>query len=1019
MLKFKHDTLLFYYGGFIVEDKRHYKLYKHGKLWCCTAITIASLTIETVVLHANVQADSNQPATTQVVSSSSTEVMANQPATATTENEVPLDQTTVNNNYAANDACLDHYQVTTDENNQNVFQASGWHASGQSNNERYRYAILYDNTTRNEIARQRIAPLERPDVQAAYPHINNSRLSGFDINFVLPNNISGHTISLVTRYSNDAVNGEGQRTDFWFSPIIIDNTNRANLDTLAADQNGKLHVGGWHASNQAMGKKYHYIIIYDLTSNHEIARQLVTPVQRPDVAQAFPTIGNAHDSGFDVTFKLTPQYSQGNLSIISRWTNDPVGNGDDTTDFWFAPVQKNNQGWLDSYNLSKGQLTVSGWHANDAAIYQPYHYLILFDNTAQTQVASDLVPTDPSPDVAKANPNTRSAYSARFNYQFGKVDWTAGHTYSLVSRYSISNQGNGDDGTAADHTDFWFPAMTLNQHAAYIDNYQIDSQNMLNVSGWYANDNAVGKNYAYVIILQDGHEINRQQVTMTYRQDVAAVFPTIYNSAMSGFTAAIQLPATAKGNLSFVLRFSDQSDGEGNYADIYTQPISNGFMHNRMVLGDNNQAFYYDDQGQAANNFIIDGILYRTDGSGNVLNTIKDNTNSHIGQISFTGDLTGINKDNRKPVQISVKLTDGTSIDGWATIKWQGNSSIAWPKKGYRLKLFKDQAMTKKLKIKLPGSGFKTNSFNLKACFTDPTAGLNIVNAELFKQITASRSGLADSIVNDMPNYGQIAGLPLELGINNLDQGLYVLETYQEDKLYNLDDKLADNIALSDNQSDMSTFTQPFTADDLVDTAFNNRSPKKVDQSVVDRFNQLYQLANASDAEYYNLEKQYLDVPAAIDYLTFISAINDVDGITKNITYISKAGSKWVLMPYDLDMTWNNLYNGETMSINANMEDLLNNYQQRLLLTIYKHHRQDVIDRYQALRQNVLSTANVTNLFNQWFNKVGSAAYQNDDTLWSDISVNNGRHPHPVNVTDFDNMISQRLNNVDHFFGLA
>ena len=94
MLKFKHDTLLFYYGGFIVEDKRHYKLYKHGKLWCCTAITIASLTIGTVVLHANVQADSNQPATTQVVSSSSTEVMANQPATATTENEVPLDQTT-------------------------------------------------------------------------------------------------------------------------------------------------------------------------------------------------------------------------------------------------------------------------------------------------------------------------------------------------------------------------------------------------------------------------------------------------------------------------------------------------------------------------------------------------------------------------------------------------------------------------------------------------------------------------------------------------------------------------------------------------------------------------------------------------------------------------------------------------------------------------------------------------------------------------------------------------------------
>lgn len=853
----------------------------------------------------------------------------------------------------------------------------------------------------------------------AYPHTNNSRFSGFTISFVLPANVNGHSINLITRYSNDPINGEGQRTDFWFSPIIIDNMNRANLDQLDADQEGYLHVRGWHASNQATGKKYHYIIIYDQTNNHEITRQLVSPVQRPDVTKVFPTIGNANDSGFDVAFKLTPQYSQGNISIISRWTSDPVGNGANTTDFWFTPVQKKNQGWLDSYNLSKGQFIVSGWHANDAAIYQPYHYLILFDNTAQMQVASGLVPAKPSPDVAKTYPNTRSASNARFNYNFGKVNLTAGHSYSLVSRYSVFNQGNGDDGIVADHTDFWFPIKDLNQQASYIDNYQIDGQNMLTVSGWYANDNAIGKKYAYVIVLQDGQEINRQWVTMTLREDVASVYPTIYNSALSGFTAAIQLPKVVTGNLSFVLRFSDQVDGEGNHCDIYTQPIANGFMRNRMILEGNNRAFYYDDQGQAVKNFVVNGILYRTDNNGNIINTVKKNANSQIGQISFTGDLTGITKDNRKPVQISVKLTDGTIIDGWATIKWQGNSSIAWPKKGYRLKLFKDQAMTKKLKVKLPGSGFKTNSFNLKACFTDPTAGLNIVNAELFKQITASRPGLADSIVNDMPNYGQIAGLPLELGINNLDQGLYVLETYQEDKLYNLDDKQTDNIALSDNQSGMSSFAQPFTIDDLIDTAFNNRSPKKVDQSVVDQFNQLYRLANASDAEYYSLEKQYLDVPAAIDYLTFISAINDVDGITKNITYISKAGSKWVLMPYDLDMTWNNLYNGETMSIDTNMEDLLNSYQQRLLLTIYKHHRQDVINRYQALRQNVLSTANVTNLFNQWFNKVGSAAYQNDDALWSDISVNNGRHPHPVNVTDFDNMISQRLNNVDHFLGLA
>lgn len=220
------------------------------------------------------------------------------------------------------------------------------------------------------------------------------------------------------------------------------------------------------------------------------------------------------------------------------------------------------------------------------------------------QVASVLVPTNPSLDVAKAYPDTCSAGNARFNYDFARIRLTPGHDYSLVSRYSVIDQGNGDDGVAANHTDFWFPIKTLNQQAFSIDSYQIDAQNKLTVSGWFANDNAIGKKYAYVIVLQDGQEIGRQRVTMTPREDVASVYPIIYNSEMSGFNAAIQLPTTVNGNLNFVLRFSNQADGEGNYADIYTQPIQNGFLRNRVIFTKDNRAFYYNDRGQAVKNFV-------------------------------------------------------------------------------------------------------------------------------------------------------------------------------------------------------------------------------------------------------------------------------------------------------------------------------------------------------------------------------------------------------------------------------
>ena len=77
---------------------------------------------------------------------------------------------------------------------------------------------------------------------------------------------------------------------------------------------------------------------------------------------------------------------------------------------------------------------------------------------------------------------------------------------------------------------------------------------------------------------------------------------------------------------------------------------------------------------------IVDGVLVRTDANGKVVN--KRNPNfPNLSQLSLTGDLKGITKENRKTVQLVLNLTDGTHATAWATIKWQGNSSIAWAKK--------------------------------------------------------------------------------------------------------------------------------------------------------------------------------------------------------------------------------------------------------------------------------------------------------------------------------------------------
>lgn len=547
--------------------KKRLKLYKSGKLWLCATIVFAGLIIgmsSEGIAHADAVA--NNDATIQ--STLATDTGHTDSSNNIVNNQVPVDRQTQNNDLNANVGSLDTYQIQINpQTHQVTLHASGWQATGHSDDQRYRYAIAYDNTLNKELNRQRITPQIRTDVQNVYPNIANSRLSGFDVNFKLPNNLAGHSISIIARYSDDEINGEGHHTDYWSSPIIFDNQNRASLDELSSNDHGDLIVSGWHATNLALGKNYHYIIAYDQTQNHEIARAQVMPTERGDVAQVFPTIANAKNSGFHVQFKLNPEYAQDSIEFISRWTDDPSGNGD-AVDYWFAPIQKVNRGNLDSWNLSSGDLTVSGWHANDAAICEPYHYLIIFDNTANRQVATQRVVTISSPDVARVYNDTRSAGQSRFNITLKGLNLLPSHSYSIVSRYSASPNGNGDDGTN-DHTDYWYPPFTLAKQACNVDGWST-SGNQLTVNGWFANDESLSKPHAFVILLADNQEVGRHEVVLTSRNDVAQAYPTLYKSGLSGFVTTFTLPTGIKDNLQLVLRFSDQSDGEGQYADIWT-----------------------------------------------------------------------------------------------------------------------------------------------------------------------------------------------------------------------------------------------------------------------------------------------------------------------------------------------------------------------------------------------------------------------------------------------------------------
>lgn len=544
--------------------------FHHAKKLAMSALAMTSCGFILWLNQVNGQAADNQPATV------ATDQLANTESTAGSSQQATPDTTSQNSSVDVNDhgnyANLDSQQI----NDQGQLVATGWHATNESAGRDYHYLIAYDKTNNREIARQNISGTDnvvrRPDVQRAH-NIAGAGQSGFKVTFDLSKVLANtDAVQLVSRYSSDP-QGNANNVDYWFAPITVNRSNYASLDGATATD-GKLTLTGWHASNQAADKPYHYIIVLDRTTDREVARQVVSErVKRPDVAKALPGIEGAGQSGFTVSFDLNRFNFNHQLQVLSRYSATQDGNSN-YLDYYFAPITSGsnvNAGAVDRIDWSNlAAVSVSGWHANDAAQFEPNHFLILFDNTANRQVAVAKVSNNQRSDVAKAYPGIKMAGQSGFTggFDLTKASLTGGHSYAIVSRYSTSDQGNGGAGS---YTDYWSAPVTLNQHQSNIDSIRMTTTG-LQVSGWMASDYSTSSPYAYVIILNNGHEIARQALTLTDRPDVAKVMSSIYNSRQSGFSTLVKFdPTQVTGNLQVILRFSSDKAGNSQYDDQYSQ----------------------------------------------------------------------------------------------------------------------------------------------------------------------------------------------------------------------------------------------------------------------------------------------------------------------------------------------------------------------------------------------------------------------------------------------------------------
>lgn len=359
------------------------------------------------------------------------------------------------------------------------------------------------------------------------------------------------------------------------------------------------------------------------------------------------------------------------------------------------------------------------------------------------------------------------------------------------------------------------------------------------------------------------------------------------------------------------------------------------------------------------------------------INSSNTNVSDRLPHMELTGDVKNMSKNNK--VTLQFKFTDHTRVvNGYSVTKWQGDSSIAYPKKNYKLKLYSDSDATTKLKI-APFAGWKAdNEFNLKASYNDATFGRNLINSQLFAEITANRQNINSNLAA-ADTFATVKGLPVTVSINGSPVGLYTFNTTKD--LYNMSDTNNNHIVVSgSNWRDATAFKTDTALLDGTDFEIIQNSGDDADTKT--KFNRLMQFINSStDKDFVANIEEYLSLTSVYDYMAFMMMIQGEDNLGKNMTLATWDGLKWQMTAYDLDTSWSMKYNGTSLTDpNTNLFGFHDN---KLFLRVSNLFKTNFKNRYNQLRNSTMTAANIIEKFENWYLNIGQENFDNDQAIWN------------------------------------
>ena len=354
--------------------------------------------------------------------------------------------------------------------------------------------------------------------------------------------------------------------------------------------------------------------------------------------------------------------------------------------------------------------------------------------------------------------------------------------------------------------------------------------------------------------------------------------------------------------------------------------------------------------------------------------------NTTLPKLFLTGDTTGISKNNA--VKMNVEYVEGNStIADKCTLKYQGTSSLNYPKKNFTIKLGN-----------LVDLGFgEQKKYCLKANYIDHSHARNIVSARLWSEIVKSRGNYNDLPVElrNSPNNGAIDGYPIKLYLNGKYEGLYTLNVPKDAYMFGMDDSKDEHCVLCGENYGSGCFRASAKIDG---TDWSDEIHDTVPQSILARWNEVIAFVmDSTDEEFKAGIDDYIDLQSLIDYYIFAYVTAGLDIMGKNQIICTYDGQKWYASMYDMDSTWGLYWNGSSFvsaeyKCQDEYESMVDGRPGNLLyLRLANVFSKEIIERYNALRKGVLSIKNIICKFEEFTDLISSDLYTEDGEIYKGI----------------------------------